>query len=56
MAKLKRAQESARKDIENRGGGESKTWKAYHVFEEMLNDTAEPTPEDIAGNFKAEFF
>ena len=51
MGKLKKAQESARKAIENRG--KSKTWTAYDILEEVLDDTAEPTPEDIAGMLKA---
>ena len=51
MGELKRAQESARKAIENRG--KSKTWPAYDVPEEVFDDTAEPTSEDIAGMLKA---
>ena len=51
IGELKRAQESARKAMENRG--KSKSWSAYDVPEEVLDDTAEPTPEDIAGMLKA---
>ena len=51
VGKLKKSQESARKAIENRIV--SKTWKAYDVLEAVQDDTAEPTPEDIAGMLKA---
>ena len=33
--------------------GKSKTWTAYDILEEVLDNTAEPTPEDIAGMLKA---
>ena len=46
VGELKKSQESARKAIENRIV--SKTWKAYDVLEAVQDDTAEPTPEDIA--------
>ena len=51
MGELKKAQESARNLIKNRG--KSKTWTAYDILEEVLDDTAKPTPEDIAGMLKA---
>ena len=51
VGELKRAQESLRKAIENQG--KSKTWNAYDVPEEVLDNTAEPTSEDIAGMLKA---
>ena len=51
IGELKKAQESARKALENRG--KSKNWNAYDVSEEVLDDTAEPTPEDISGMLKA---
>lgn len=51
VGELKKSQESARKAIENRII--SKTWKAYDVLEAVKDNTAEPTPEDIAGMLKA---
>lgn len=53
MRELKKAQESAKKAIEKRE--KTKAWQAYDVPDEVLNDTAEPTPEDIAGMLKAVF-
>lgn len=43
VGKLKKAQESLRKAIENRG--ESKNWKAYNVKDEIGTD--EPSADDI---------
>lgn len=51
MGELKRARESATKEIENQG--KSKTWHVYDVPEEVLDDTAEPTSKDITGMLKA---
>ena len=51
VGELKKSQESARKAIEN--PIVSKTWKAYDVLEEVQDDTAQPTPEDIGGMLKA---
>ena len=51
MGEFKRAQESARKAIEN--WGKCKTWNAYDVLKEVLNHTAEPTAKDITGMLKA---
>ena len=53
MGELKKAQESARKAIEN--GGISKVWQAYDLPDEILNTTAEPTTENIIGMLKAVF-
>ena len=51
MGELKRAQETTRKAIENRGKPNS--WQAYAVSKEDLANTAEPTADDIKGMLQA---